>query len=257
MKITILGSGSAFGVPMIFNNWGKTNPDNPKNERMRASIFIEEQGKSILIDAGPELRIQTNRFNIQNIDAVFITHAHYDHIGGIPDLARGTKLLGHGIDIFASKETMEGLKDSFGYLFKEKANADPEAKDLNWKFLPDSGKFTAAGLEFETLPFPHHHLKSSAFRYKNFAYVTDWQASPENAEAFFSHLDLLIIECNNGPEPEENGHSDLNKINEIIEKFHPKRIILSHLSWRIDSEEISKILPPTCELSYDGMVLSI
>ena len=68
MKITILGSGSAFGVPMIFNNWGKTNPDNPKNERMRASIFIEEQGKSILIDAGPELRIQTNRFNIQNIE---------------------------------------------------------------------------------------------------------------------------------------------------------------------------------------------
>ena len=257
MKITVLGSGSAYGVPMIFNSWGKTNPDNPKNERMRASIFLEENGKSILIDAGPELRIQANRFNLQNIDAVFITHAHYDHIGGVPELPRATKILGHGIDVYASAETMSGLKDNYGYLFKEKAEAEPEAKRLRWCTLPDEGKFTAAGLEFETLLFQHHHIHSSAFRYQNFAYVTDWQALPDNVGNFLSNLDILLIECNNGTEPEENGHSDLNKIKEIIDKFHPKRIILSHLSWRIDSDEYAKIIPPSCELAYDGMVLEI
>jgi len=257
MKITVLGSGSAFGLPMIFNTWKDVNPQNPKNERSRASIFLEEDGKSILIDAGPELRMQINRNNIKNIDAVFITHAHYDHIGGIPDLSRATKILNHHIDIYANEGTMAGLKENFGYLFKESAEVDPEAEDLIWRVIPNKGKFVVCGLEFETTVFPHHHLNSSAFRYKNFAYVTDWQALPNDLGDFLSGLDLLIIECNNGKVPENNGHSDLGKIKEIKEKFQPKRIALSHLSWRIDYEEISKILPEGCELSYDGMVIEL
>ena len=256
MKITVLGSGSAFGVPMLFNTWKGVNPTNPKNERTRASLLLEENDCSILIDAGPELRIQTNRFNVKNIDAVLITHAHYDHIGGIPELPRATKILEHGIDIYATKETMAGIKDNYGYLFKEKADAEPDSKSLRWALLPECGNFNVAGLNFETLTFAHHKIFSSGFRYKNFAYVTDWQALPEGSDKFFSNLDLLIIECNNGNVPEENGHADLFKIKEIKEKFNPKHIVLSHLSWRIDYDSFAKLLPPDCELSYDGMVLN-
>jgi len=257
MKITILGSGSAYGVPMIFNQWGDVNPLDPHNQRTRASIYIEEKGKSILIDASPELRIQANKNNITNIDAVFITHAHYDHIGGIPELPRAAKLLNHGIDVYATTETMAGLKDNYSYLFQEKPDAEPDSKKINWKILPDSGKFIAADLEFDTLQFLHHHIHSSGFRYKNFAYVTDWQAFPEDCENFFNNLDLLIVECNNGTKPEDNGHSDLNKIIEIKERFNPKRMILSHLSWRIDAKNFTTVLPDGCELSYDGMIIEI
>ena len=257
MKITILGSGSAYGIPMMFNAWGKANPNNPKNRRSRASILIEDKGKSILIDAGPDLRNQINDNNIKNIDSVFITHCHYDHVAGIPELPRATKTLEHSIDIYATSGTISELKKSYGYLFDEKAEAEPESKSINWKTLPDKGKFTASGLEFETMLFPHHSIFSSAFRYKNFAYLTDWADFSPQWEDFLRDLEVLIVECNNGTEYEDNGHSHLANIIEIKQKVAPKKIILSHISRRIDEESFSKLLPTNCEISYDGMKIEL
>lgn len=257
MKITILGSGSAYGVPMMFNTWGNANQGNPQNRRTRASILLEENAKAILVDAGPDFRAQINANNVKNIDAVFVTHGHYDHIAGIPELPRAAKLLNHGIEVFASPETMSELKNAYGYLFKDKAAAEPDSKKISWSLLPENGTFTAAGITFKTLLFPHHHIHSSAFRYQNFAYVTDWEALPEAADSFLQNLDLLIIECNNADQPEQNGHSDIFKINEIKEKFSPGRMVLSHISVRTDAEAFAKQLPDNCELAYDGMVLEV
>ena len=125
------------------------------------------------------------------------------------------------------------------------------------RLLHEKGGFTASGISFETIRFPHHHIRSSAFRYKNFAYVTDWETLPEEADSFLQNLNLLVIECNNANQPEQNGHSDIFKIKEINEKFSPQRMILSHISARADAEEFAKLLPKNCELSYDGMVLEV
>lgn len=257
MKITILGSGSAYGVPMIFNTWGNADKENPKNNRTRASVFLEIDGKNILIDAGPDFREQINKNNVQNIDSVFITHGHYDHIAGIPELPRATKLLGHGIDVYAATQTMSELKNSFGYLFKEKAEAEPDSKSINWKLLPDSGEFTVNGLKFTTFQLPHHSMKSSAFRYKNFAYVTDWQEMSTDVRNKLRNLDILIIECNNGTAPEDNGHGDLFKINDVLDDIKPQKTILSHLSIRTDHNEFSMKLPKNCEMAYDGMKIEL
>ena len=253
MKITILGSGSAYGTPMIFNTWGKADANIFENKRTRASLLIEEQGHSLLVDAGPDLRNQINDNNIKNIDSVWITHGHYDHIAGIPELPRATKLLGHGIDIYSSKETSDELKQCYGYLYKDKAEAEPDSKSLRWHILPDNGEVKIGTLKFATVLFPHHHIHSSALRYENFAYITDWQAIPEDIGCFLNDLDLLIVECNNGTEPEANGHSDIFKIRELRERYNPKEIILSHLSTRIDYQNFQKEIPENCKLAYDGM----
>ena len=137
MKVKILGSGSAFGAPMIFNSWGRLNPNNPKNNRTRASLFLDIDGYNILVDASPELRTQINKNNITNIDAVIITHGHYDHTGGIPELPRAAKILDHGINIYATQETLSGIKSNFSYLFNAKADAEPNSISLHWKEIPE------------------------------------------------------------------------------------------------------------------------
>lgn len=257
MKITILGSGSAYGVPMMFNTWGNADSLNPKNNRTRASILIEAEGKSILVDCGPDFREQINKNNVKNIDAVLMTHGHYDHIAGIPELPRAAKLLGHSIDVYAATGTMAELKNSFGYLFKDKAEAEPDSKSINWKLLPDFGDFSVSGLNLITCQLPHHSMMSSAFRYQNFAYVTDWQKMPANVMAKLQDLDLLILECNNGTEPADNGHSDLFKVKEVLAKINPKKTILTHLSVRVDHETFLASLPKNCLLAYDGMEIEI
>ncbi len=253
MRITVLGSGSAYGVPMIFNTWGNADMSNPENCRTRASILLQDKGKSILIDCGPDFREQINKNNVKNIDAVLITHCHYDHIAGIPELPRATKLLNHSIEVYAARNTMQGLKENYGYLFAGQAEAEPDSKKIEWKTLPDWGSFTVCGLKMETALFPHHHIYSSAFRYKDFAYVTDWQEMPTQAKSMLQNLKLLLIECNNGYEKAANGHSDIDNIKKIIADVSPERTILTHISARVDDKALRKEF----ETAYDGMVLEI
>ena len=257
MKIKVLGSGSAFGSPMIFNTWGKLNSNNPKNERTRASLFLDIDGYNILIDAGPELRTQINKNNVTNIDSVFVTHGHYDHIGGSPELPRAAKILDHGIDIYATKETLEELKASYGYLFSSHADAEPNSASLHWKEIPELGTFNAGNLDFYTFTVSHHKLHPSGFRYNNFAYITDWSDISDKALSILHNLDLLIIECNDGLNEDSKGHAYLDKVIEIASIINPKKVILSHLSWRVDYDEFKKHLPSNYDLAYDGMEIEI
>lgn len=254
MKITILGSGSAYGTPMIFNDWGQAVASNPRNLRLRASIFLEDENKRLLVDAGPDLREQINRENIMDFDAVFLTHPHYDHIGGVPELPRASKILGHKIDIFASKETLDELKKCYAYLFA--GIGEPDSGGLVWHVLCE-GKENVAGLDLNVFFVPHHHMQSSGFRYKNFAYVTDWQELPEYARLQIDRADLLLAECNNGMELMQNGHSSWPEIDRRLKGLKISQIVLTHLSARVDYQTLQNQLPENVQVAYDRMVLEI
>lgn len=254
MKVTILGSGSAYGTPMIFNSWGQVDPNNPKNKRLRASILIEDREKKIVVDAGPEFRLQINRNGVKNIDGVILTHAHYDHIGGISELPRASKILQRKINICASAETMRGVKESCGYLFNGEEN---ESAGLNWITLPDCGEADVCGLKFDFFQVPHHHLKTTAFRYKNFAYITDWDGFSPKAAKKINGVDILLAECNNGMSPECNGHSSWSEITERLNGLNIKKIVLGHLSARVDYDDFKARLPKNAEPAYDGMFFEL
>ncbi|MEC9167614.1 MAG: MBL fold metallo-hydrolase, partial [Pseudomonadota bacterium] len=86
MRVTILGCGSSVGVPTLSSGWGACAPANPKNRRRRASILVETGGKTILVDASPDLREQLLAAGSPDIDAVLLTHGHADHTHGLDDL---------------------------------------------------------------------------------------------------------------------------------------------------------------------------
>ena len=254
MKVTILGSGSAYGCPMIFNNWRKLNPNHPKNIRNRASIYMEIEGKKFVVDCGPEFRLQINQNNITGLDAVLITHSHYDHVAGVPELSRASSILNHSIEVWASDETQSELKLEYPFLFN---GEEHEGNGLRWRVCPNVGEFETCGVTFQTFQVPHHRWHCSAFRQQDFAYVTDWEEIPAEGLPILQGVKTLLIECNNGLYPEKNGHSDLENVKKIAEIIKPERVILKHLSARVDYEETLAALPKNFELAYDGMCFEV
>ena len=254
MKITVLGSGSAYGTPMILNRWDGSDASDSRNRRLRASLFLEDEGKNLLVDAGPDLREQINRENINDLNAVFITHAHYDHIGGIPELPRACKLLGHKIDVYASAATLEEIRQCYAYLFS--GSGEPDSGSLNWHVLTDQPT-DINGLELDVFSVPHHHMQSSGFRYKNFAYVTDWQDLPAAAAKKINGAELLLAECNNGMQPSANGHSSWPEIAPRLTGLNLQQIVLTHLAARVDYQTFQNQLPPNVRVAYDRMVINI
>ena len=136
MQITILGCSSSTGVPRVGNDWGLCDPDVSENMRSRCSILIErvqeDKKTSIVIDTGPDFRMQMNRAKVKKIDAVFYTHEHADHTHGIDDLRMYALRDKKRIDVHASQNTSKNLMDKFGYCFSNNSNgAYPPILNLN------------------------------------------------------------------------------------------------------------------------------
>src|SRR5689334_13299991 len=115
MKITVLGCGASGGVPLITGEWGTCDPSNPKNQRRRASVLIQTQGKNILIDTTPDLRMQLLDAGVHKIDLVLYTHDHADHVGGLDDLRQIYAKYQEPIPIYADQGTLSRLRTSYRY----------------------------------------------------------------------------------------------------------------------------------------------
>ena len=117
-EITILGCGSSSGVPAIGNNWGKCNPNNPKNRRLRSSILIKTPFASLLIDATPDLRQQLLNANVKSLDGILITHCHADHINGIDDFRFLNVIMNQDLHLYATKKNIDEIKKDFHMFLK-------------------------------------------------------------------------------------------------------------------------------------------
>ena len=253
MKVTVLGSGSSGGVPLIGNYWGECDPNNKKNTRMRVSVSVElKNGKTIIIDTSPDLRVQALNNKMKNIDAVLWTHAHADHANGIDDLRQFLWTKKEELPVYGSLDTINSLKKRFGYVFSKKNNYFQPPLDVN---ILNQGKFKVCGEN--AYAFNQIHGKDITFGYRidKFAYSTDVKEFPLESEQYLYDLDLWIVDCVRF-EPHYS-HSHYEQTISWINKYKPKKAVLTHLGAWLDYDKLLKLCPKNVFPAYDGLIINL
>ncbi|TAH37694.1 MAG: MBL fold metallo-hydrolase [Alphaproteobacteria bacterium] len=256
MKITILGCGGSGGVPLIGNNWGRCDPDNPKNRRLRPSIFIEDKDLGILVDTSPDLRQQLLASDIQRIDAVLYTHPHADHLHGIDDMRGVNRLMQKAIPIYAGQQTLDEIHKSFSYVLKQLPEGHGFYKpQLQENLIKPFEQFQVGHLSILPIEQEHGFIKSFGFRIGDFAYCTDVVDFSPRAMESLSGIKTWIIDC--FLLEAHQSHAHFAKVVDWAGQLKPERTILTHMSAQLDYDKLLAKCPPGMEPAFDGMVLDI
>ncbi|MBN2493408.1 MAG: MBL fold metallo-hydrolase [Deltaproteobacteria bacterium] len=253
MRVTILGSGTSSGVPVVGCNCDVCRSDDPRDDRMRASAWLElDNGRALLIDTSTDLRQQCLRFGVRRVDAVLFTHAHADHLHGIDELRLFNLWQQAEIPCYAEPGAAERIRLYLGYIF------DPgPAKS----FRPGlalhevQGCFEAAGARVQPVPLMHGDQPVFGYRIGGFAYLTDVSEIPDLSWSLLGGLDLLVLDAlRQDPHPT---HFSLDEALVAAARIGAGRTVLTHISHRMRHAEINKALPDGVDLAYDGMRLEV
>lgn len=251
MRVTILGCGTSNGVPRIGDDWGDCDPKNPRNRRRRASIVVESDSTSLLVDTTPDLRDQALDFRFSDFDAVLYTHDHADHSHGIDDLRQIVRRRGRAMDIYANQETLDSLVSRFDYAFATDKPHHPSF--LTPHTLMESAQI--GDIDVQTFEQVHGNSTTLGLRFGGVAYTTDCMKLPEAAFPALENLDLWIVAVlGRHPHPT---HAHLELALSWIERVEPRLAILTHMSAGLDYDTLLAELPPGVVPAYDGMVIDV
>jgi phosphoribosyl 1,2-cyclic phosphate phosphodiesterase len=251
MKITILGSGTSTGIPMVGCHCQVCDSTDLHDKRTRASIMVECAGKRILVDTSTDLRSQMLREAVPQIDAVLLTHTHADHIHGIDDL-RGFHFIHRRIiPCYGSPETMEQVTARFGYIFEGLSSEG--YSPLMEPFAVDA-PFELFGCRILPVPMKHGTLNATGYRFDNVAYLTDCSEIPQDSLSLLQGLDLLIIDAlRYSPHP---NHFNIEGALQVVQALRPRRTLFTHLTHEVHHSDGTR-LPPGVEFAYDGMTVEL
>ena len=256
MKFVILGCGSSMGVPRPDGYFGNCDPKNKKNYRTRCSALIKTDTENVLIDTSPDLRIQMLSQKIKKIDKVFYSHMHGDQTHGINDLRSFFIRNKNPINVFADKITSKYLRKTFSYCFDTYSKEYPatlKLNDIDKNLLIKSKK---KNILIRPIKVQHGNVQSICYIVdKKLAYISDVSKIFEKDYKYFKNLKYLIIDClwyKYHP-----SHFNLDKSLEMINKFSPRKAILTNLHTDIDYNEIKKKLPKNIIPAYDGLSVNL
>lgn len=278
-RLTFLGTGTSQGVPMIGCDCEVCRSKDTRDKRLRASVFVEYDGLSLLVDAGPDFRQQMLREGISHLDAILLTHNHKDHTGGLDDIRAFNYLEKKATEIYCEKYVEDSLRMEYGYAFAEKKY--PGAPEwhvhridenpftiacggpyeiLSWE--PGKGYVhTMAGLDEkirETVIIPirgmHYRLPVLGYRFGNIAYCTDMNHIDEKEFEKLQGLDHFIINC--VKYGRHISHFSLEEAVETARKVGARHSWITHLSHQLPChEQLTAELPSDIRPAYDGLVI--
>lgn len=228
----------------------------PKNERLRASGLLQWDGKNLLIDTGPDLRLQALRYGIQSIDGVLLTHTHFDHIAGIDELRCFYLLTREALPVLVSSTTFNDLQRRYDYLFKAKSETISLAAQLDFHLLAgESGQTQFLGLTLGFMTYFQGGMAVTGYRLGDFAYVTDLRNFDDSLFEQLKGVKTFVMSALS--EKPTFMHLSFQEAIEFAKRVGAERTYFTHLSHRVDYQTINKALPPGFALAYDGLVLEI
>jgi phosphoribosyl 1,2-cyclic phosphate phosphodiesterase len=254
--MTLLGTGTSMGVPMIGCDCDVCRSDNPRNHRTRTGVYVKAPEGAFLIDTSPELRLQLTRERIMSVDAVLFTHAHADHILGLDDLrVFGYKKKGP-VPLYCEPNVEATLRQTFSYAFvdpsiRDTAHSSPNLEFRSIGFHP----FDLLGLKVQPLRLMHGRLPVLGFRLGNVAFCTDVSEIPPESMGLLEGLETLVIDAL--WKEKHPTHFNVAQALEVIARVKPREAFLTHVSHRLEYEKTNRELPEHVNLAYDGLKIAI
>lgn len=252
VKITFLGTGTSQGVPVIACECSTCTSEDPHDKRLRTSLLFQNEGVTLLFDAGPDFRQQMLREKVSRLDAIILTHEHKDHIAGLDDVRAFNYKSQSAIDIYSEARVQKAVREEYSYVFSEiQYPGIPKMKLLD---IPEHG-FSVKGIEILPVRVFHYHLPVYGFRINDFAYITDANYIPEESKEKLFGVKYLVI---NALRKEKHiSHFSLREALDIIREVSPKKAFITHISHQMGyHSEVSKELPQGTMLAYDGLTFT-
>ena len=253
MIITFLGTGTSQGVPVIACECEVCTSADKRDKRLRTSILLEAEDKTIVIDSGPDFRYQMLRAKVMHLDAIVFTHEHKDHIAGMDDIRAFNYKQQGPVDVYADHRVQRALRREFPYIFEDfKYPGIPQITLHNI----DAEPFDIGSVHFTPIEVMHFKLPVMGFRIKDFTYITDAKTVSEEEKAKIRGSKILVI--NALQKQTHISHFTLEEAIAFAQDIGAEKTYFTHISHRLGKHaDVSKELPAGIELAYDGLTLEI
>ena len=255
-KVIILGSGAAPGVPSLAQGFGDCDPKNPKNFRLRSGTYLEINDVKILIDTSPDLRLQLINSNIKNIDAVFYTHGHADHLHGIDDLREINRITEKAIELFASPNTLATIRSRFGYLISEDgAKIEPVYRAaLHPNTFNFDESFYFKSLKVTPIKLIGHNTETTGYIFNDgeVVFISDFREISEQSLKLITKPTKLLIMPLTTPKG-TRFHAGLETLLDYKEIINPEFMIINHMAVESDYATVYSLCPNGVEPAFDTM----
>ena len=248
MKITLLGTGTSQGVPVIACHCKVCKSENLKDKRLRSSVMIEVDNLNFVIDTGPDFRQQMLRENVEDLDAILFTHHHKDHVAGMDDVRAFNYRWKKNMQIYCSDQTSIALKKEFPYVFTDKKYPGTPNVEIN---LIKNRPFKIQKTTITPIKVKHYIMSVFGFRIKDFVYLTDVSSISNKEKEKMKGADLIILDALR--KEEHISHFNLRQSLQLLEELNPKKALLTHISHYMGiHDEINRELPSNIKLAFDG-----
>ena len=255
--VTFLGTGTSTGTPMIACGCAVCHSTDPRNRRTRPSVLVTTPPGRILIDCGPEMRLQLLAAYVPSIDAVLLTHAHADHIHGLDDLRQLTFASGNPVDVFASAQTLKRVMHVYDYCFKDTGPGGGKPQ-LHLYELNYGQTIDLAGISIKATRHMHGSLDVTSFVIGDrFVYCTDVSLIPEETMAEFAGKDVVVLGAVRPDSKPHASHFVLPEALDVLNRLAPRLGLITHMSHSFEHGTVEAQLPKNRRLAYDGLIVTL